>query len=662
MDIDVQLQIFYSLKSGQPPDSVMQQFNIDLPTYYQFEADKRKIEKYVHKLADGHAGNPSKKLKVSSSVDDKLEITTFKWFLEMKAKGISVQDLDIEKTTVAISNHLMREEGTGTSDDWLTRLYNNPPTGEYGQNQQILYEDQSRKSYQKPENSEVYSERPETSYTNQNHVYPERNNAYQETKSFEDQRDGFVQPAESYSTELQENYPDPDQSEVYPDQSEDFAGQNFSVSDTDCFPSKIKTLMFEQKLSEHQLYHADETGLHWKAMPDNSLEIKNLSTSEIGRQKMTALLCANADGSHKLKSLIVGNLKHRRALRNACDILPVCYKSSTSAFMTCTVFAEWFHNSFVPGVKNFQENVLHVDPKDVKAVLLLDNAPCHPDAGYLRSHDGRVRTFVMPATTSSNYRPMDQGIIASCKRLYRKYQLDDCLVFSKPSACSNYGIDASANVRNYTIKDAIHNWALAWKEVTASALQNAWAKLLQKPEAQNPPDDLNPSVYHRLLHAAGDTDVSLQNVEDWLKIDEMELGYDEKTVMGIAPVVSWDAGQDDALEDDPIPTKEPTLGLPEAKIVMDQVIRVIENPQFPKMHRYYGLAKEMRSTLTDTLLNRPGPSSAFDLDTTHMRDGTPSFVNYKPKNSHAHASKFTLVCTVFNAREFHCSKNSFVQD
>ena len=47
-------------------------------------------------------------------------------------------------------------------------------------------------------------------------------------------------------------------------------------------------------------------------------------------------------------------------------------------------------------MRRYQEDVLHIPPDEVKAILLLDNAPAHPHADKLVSRDGRIRVVFLP--------------------------------------------------------------------------------------------------------------------------------------------------------------------------------------------------------------------------------------------------------------------------
>ena len=49
--------------------------------------------------------------------------------------------------------------------------------------------------------------------------------------------------------------------------------------------------------------------------PDQTLITKRLAGRKVNKECLSVALCANADGSHKLKPLIIGNLKDRAALK-----------------------------------------------------------------------------------------------------------------------------------------------------------------------------------------------------------------------------------------------------------------------------------------------------------------------------------------------------------
>lgn len=71
------------------------------------------------------------------------------------------------------------------------------------------------------------------------------------------------------------------------------------------------------------------------------------------------------------------------------------------------------------------------ESKNVKALLLLDKALVHPSTDLPKSKDVKIKCLFLPPDTSSLIQPMDQGVIVTCKRLYRSRQLDECYVLLK---------------------------------------------------------------------------------------------------------------------------------------------------------------------------------------------------------------------------------------
>ena len=53
-------------------------------------------------------------------------------------------------------------------------------------------------------------------------------------------------------------------------------------------------------------------------------------------------------------------------------------------------------------------------------LLILDNCAAHPDEDLLVSADGLVTTKYLPPNVTSLIQPMDEGVLESLKRRYRK--------------------------------------------------------------------------------------------------------------------------------------------------------------------------------------------------------------------------------------------------
>ena len=104
------------------------------------------------------------------------------------------------------------------------------------------------------------------------------------------------------------------------------------------------------------------------------------------------------------------------------------YYHTSNSWFNSAIFEDWFFNHFIPEVRRYQEDVLQIPPDEVKAILLLDNAPAHSHADKLVSQDGRIKVVFLPPNTTALIQPMDQGVIMATKRLYTRMYLDEVLV------------------------------------------------------------------------------------------------------------------------------------------------------------------------------------------------------------------------------------------
>ena len=69
--------------------------------------------------------------------------------------------------------------------------------------------------------------------------------------------------------------------------------------------------MKEENLDWNQVYNADEIGLFWSILPKNtqaSKSLRNTPRQKINKECVSAILCANADGSRVLKPVLSGKV------------------------------------------------------------------------------------------------------------------------------------------------------------------------------------------------------------------------------------------------------------------------------------------------------------------------------------------------------------------
>lgn len=103
-----------------------------------------------------------------------------------------------------------------------------------------------------------------------------------------------------------------------------------------------------------QMYNADETGLFWCSLPNNTQAIKDeevIRGKKMSKERVSALCCASADSMHRHKLVVVGKSARPHALKDHMLTLPVHYYHSKKAWFNASIFSDWFHKHFVPEVK-----------------------------------------------------------------------------------------------------------------------------------------------------------------------------------------------------------------------------------------------------------------------------------------------------------------------
>jgi len=183
----------------------------------------------------------------------------------------------------------------------------------------------------------------------------------------------------------------------------------------DPFKSELQSKMELEGYSLDQVYNADETGLWWKLMQSRSLVLhgeKQAKNFKKAKERVTLLGCCNASGTCKLPLTFIHKSARPRCFKNTdMSFLPVSYMSQSKAWMNVTLFETWFHDKFVPYVKNFC-----LDMKmEYKVLLLIDNAPAHPSCDKITSRDGKVTTMFLPPNTTSILQALDQGLLEGIK-------------------------------------------------------------------------------------------------------------------------------------------------------------------------------------------------------------------------------------------------------
>ena len=205
--------------------------------------------------------------------------------------------------------------------------------------------------------------------------------------------------------------------------------------------------------SPKDVYNGDETGVFFEVLPNRGHCFKGERClgGKSSKKRITALVCANMDGSDKLLPVIIGKSMKPRCFKGVKS-LPLPYKANKKSWMTGELFKAWL-SEFDDRMRRQRRNIL----------LFLDNCSAHTKAvAHLKLHNIRVEWLV--ANSSAVTQPMDQGVIRSFKASYRKMLLQKVLT----------ELEAGKPVPTTTLKDAIFMLHSAWQAVTPATIAHCF--------------------------------------------------------------------------------------------------------------------------------------------------------------------------------------------
>ncbi|UYV74636.1 hypothetical protein LAZ67_12000351 [Cordylochernes scorpioides] len=159
------------------------------------------------------------------------------------------------------------------------------------------------------------------------------------------------------------------------------------------------------KYSPQDIFNADETGLFYKLLPNQTMTIRGekCEGGKKSKERITVLVCCNMDGSEKLPLLYIGKYRRPRCFHGMN--IPSNYHFNKKAWMTGAIFTDW--------LKKLDQIFKR---RERKILLILDNCPAHQIPEGLQNIEIRF----LPALTTSALQPCDMGIIKALKDQYRK--------------------------------------------------------------------------------------------------------------------------------------------------------------------------------------------------------------------------------------------------
>lgn len=218
--------------------------------------------------------------------------------------------------------------------------------------------------------------------------------------------------------------------------------------------TRLQSLLLEY--SPADVYNADEMGLFFKCLPDQTLCRKGerCTGGKLSKERLTVMVCANMDGSHKPELFVVGKSKRPRCFKGV-RTLPVAYDGNTRAWMTQALFEGWLRK--LDGqMKRAKRKIL----------LIVDNCPAHGDVEGLEA----IRLEFLPPNTTAVLQPLDQGVIKCLKLNYRKTLLKRMLI------CMDNSMPYSV-----TLLSSLGMLADAWNAVTSATIRNCFEHAFRIP-------------------------------------------------------------------------------------------------------------------------------------------------------------------------------------
>ena len=125
------------------------------------------------------------------------------------------------------------------------------------------------------------------------------------------------------------------------------------------FVVEFSDVIKKEDYLSRQIFNADETGLFWKKLPNRTCitkEQKSLPGHKPIKDRLTLLLCGNASGDFKVKSMLVYHFNNPSVFKRNNVIkskLPAMWHSNRKAWVTRQCFVEWIHQVFTPSVKKY---------------------------------------------------------------------------------------------------------------------------------------------------------------------------------------------------------------------------------------------------------------------------------------------------------------------
>ena len=246
--------------------------------------------------------------------------------------------------------------------------------------------------------------------------------------------------------------------------------------------------------SPSDIYKSDKTALFYKSLPHRTYcHVDDKPAGSIRRKDRLTLIITNTDGSDHRKLSVIGKAKNPHCLQKKYKMtvneMAVDWYASKNAWMTGDIHHR-IMTKFNSQMRKAGRHVLYV----------CNNASSHQVREY--SH---IKFLMLPPNATSIVQPLDQGIIRSVKRRYKKKLVERYLVSVENNK------DANTILKQLDIEAATNMVHNAWKETGSTIIQNCFHKAGFKhhtvdpdPAPEEPPVAPSPDVWNKVQRWMGD--------------------------------------------------------------------------------------------------------------------------------------------------------------
>ena len=249
------------------------------------------------------------------------------------------------------------------------------------------------------------------------------------------------------------------------------------------------------RYSPNDIYNGDETALFYKSLPCRTycFDGDKPAGSAKCKDRLTLLIITNMDGSDHRKLSVIGKSKTPRCLQKKYKMqvkdMSVNWYASKNAWMTGEI-----HNQIMSKLNN----EMRLSNRHI--LYVCDNASSYQVREY-----SRIKFLMLPPNVTSIMQPLDQGIILSAKRRYKKKLTERYM------ACVENNKDANSLLKALDIGQATNMIAASWRETSSTIIQNCFCKAGFKhhavdpaPEIEDPLPTPAPDVWNRVQRRLGD--------------------------------------------------------------------------------------------------------------------------------------------------------------